>query len=425
MSYEFSVPSTNQTSRLRPHPLNAEIYGDSTPDAALVKSIQQHGILNPIVINAQKEILSGTRRWLAAKELGLKSVPVITLANETWRKDRTLSDRDILRSQLFLVESNKARIKTESQKDAEAAALLRIETELAAARQRAGVRQNLAEGGKAVEKVAAITGESPETVRKRVEIHEAKIPTEKRDKQSTHAAFNSQEVQNNKRRRGFIRKYPEYRGKTTAEIDAAIREKYGDAPAQLKKSQVSPSGASVSSTVENPSTSSGSNPTASLQNSNDVIDGVEVPRHKNGNRCSDCVITMRNQRGFCHKHKYAVPPADAAPTQPEDDFADLFSPTEPAQPEVITESFYVAREVSGGYATGTSTNFNRRKAEKLLDAHRFDKPLLRDCVPRQWFRVEATFRLIPVSDRLGQLLVPQAKTKEACKTLAREQRRRR
>jgi hypothetical protein len=191
VSYDFSVAGTNQTSRLRPHPLNAEIYGDSAPDVALVESIRQHGILNPIVINAQKEILSGTRRWLAAKELGLKSVPVITLANETWTKDKVLSERDVLRSQLFLVESNKARVKTEAQKDAEAAALLRIESELAKERQKQG-RTNLAdptEAGRAVDKVAKATGESAANVQKRIAIHETKMPADERNKQSTNAAY--------------------------------------------------------------------------------------------------------------------------------------------------------------------------------------------------------------------------------------------
>ena len=44
------------------------------------------------------------------------------------------------------------------------------------------------ETGKAVEKVAAATGESAETIRKRVEIHAAGVPAEIRNGQSVHAA---------------------------------------------------------------------------------------------------------------------------------------------------------------------------------------------------------------------------------------------
>lgn len=303
ISSHLGMVDLKDVHKLKVHSLNQKIYGDSEPDEDLLRSIQEHGIINPLVIDVDKRILSGTRRWLAAKKLGHKTVPCFTLRydpNHKWGTKYTNSDESQLIGELLLVESNRQRIKTEAQKDAEAATLLRIEKELAAIRQRAGVRQNLAEGGKAVEKVAAITGESPETIRKRVEIHEAKVPAEERNQRSTHAAF--QEIQNEKRRRNFRKANPEFADKTDAEVDAAIKAKYGDAPAQLKKSQVSPSGASVSSTVENPSTSVGSNPTAPLQNSNDVIDGVEVPRHKNGNRCSDCVITLNNKRGFCSKH---------------------------------------------------------------------------------------------------------------------------
>ena len=181
--YDFSNLCENQTKRLRPHPLNAEVYGDS-PDPALVDSISKYGIMNPIISDREKQILSGSRRWQAAGDLGIEKVPVLSLLGGS----EISGDFDLI-SQLFLIESNRQRIKTESQKDAEAAALLRIERELAAVRQQAGVRQNSAEGGKAVEKVSKATGESADTVRKRAEIHAANIQPTVRNQMSANAAY--------------------------------------------------------------------------------------------------------------------------------------------------------------------------------------------------------------------------------------------
>lgn len=69
-------------SQLKPHPLNSEIYGDAA-DADLVESIEANGILTPILITGDKAeigpnvIISGHRRYYAAKRLGAAAVPVI------------------------------------------------------------------------------------------------------------------------------------------------------------------------------------------------------------------------------------------------------------------------------------------------------------------------------------------------------------
>jgi len=66
---------------LKPHPLNAKIYGDSA-DADLVESIEANGILSPILVTSEKAeigpnvIISGHRRYYAAKRLGVDAVPV-------------------------------------------------------------------------------------------------------------------------------------------------------------------------------------------------------------------------------------------------------------------------------------------------------------------------------------------------------------
>jgi hypothetical protein len=178
MRYDLSATGERKTSNLELHPLNKHIYGDCVADSALVDSVKKNGIFNPIIVNQDGVILSGTRRWAAAKLAGLDKVPTIRFIG-----------KDSLTEELFLIESNRQRIKTESQKDAEVAALLRIETELAKHRQQAGVRLNPAEGGKAVEKVAAVTGESADTVRKRAEIHAANVDPVERNQQSTHLAY--------------------------------------------------------------------------------------------------------------------------------------------------------------------------------------------------------------------------------------------
>jgi ParB family chromosome partitioning protein len=53
---------------------------DAAELAALASSIQQHGMLQPIVVLKQEvgyEILSGERRWRAARLLGLSRIPIV------------------------------------------------------------------------------------------------------------------------------------------------------------------------------------------------------------------------------------------------------------------------------------------------------------------------------------------------------------
>src|SRR5256886_4574237 len=72
---------------------------DFEPDALLelVKSIRQHGIIQPLIVRAidgRHELIAGERRWRAAQEAGLDEVPVII---------RSASDRDVL--ELSLIEN--------------------------------------------------------------------------------------------------------------------------------------------------------------------------------------------------------------------------------------------------------------------------------------------------------------------------------
>jgi hypothetical protein len=191
---EFSYQSTTT---LRVHPLNVSVYGAPELDSNFVKSVEDFGILEPILIarlsfdgdNYADYVLSGHRRFAAAQKLGLKKVPV-----REWSLSEGLRDTvALLTAEAHVIEANRQRIKTESQKDAEAAALLRIERELAAERQRQGgknkVPMNSEEPSEAAERVAKQTGESADTVRKRAEIHEAKVAPAERNQQSTNKAF--------------------------------------------------------------------------------------------------------------------------------------------------------------------------------------------------------------------------------------------
>ena len=106
-------------SMLKPHPENSRIYGDHA-DADLVESIKAKGILNPILITFDYRIISGHRRWDAAKRAGLNEVPVVVFGSK--------DELDILEA---VIESNRQRAKTNEQLGREAATLMEIETKRA------------------------------------------------------------------------------------------------------------------------------------------------------------------------------------------------------------------------------------------------------------------------------------------------------
>ena len=54
-------------SLLKHHPINEEIYSLSNIDE-LVKSIQEVGLLEKLIVNADFEIISGNRRFEALKD---------------------------------------------------------------------------------------------------------------------------------------------------------------------------------------------------------------------------------------------------------------------------------------------------------------------------------------------------------------------
>jgi len=122
--------STRDPITLKPHPVSAALYidiepyremrgwrADSVPSPELarqvvidktdttdlLKSIGRDGIiLNPLVINEHDIIISGNRRWVAALQLGLTSVPVEvkSFANEVKEK-RAILDYNLYRQKTF------------------------------------------------------------------------------------------------------------------------------------------------------------------------------------------------------------------------------------------------------------------------------------------------------------------------------------
>ena len=97
---------------LKPHPLNAGIYQLSGIEE-LADSIQQVGLLEPLVVNADHQIISGHRRLRAIKQLKWKSVEVIV------RKDIPQDNEAF-----YLVQYNQQRIKLASEQLKEILVLL-------------------------------------------------------------------------------------------------------------------------------------------------------------------------------------------------------------------------------------------------------------------------------------------------------------
>jgi N6-adenosine-specific RNA methylase IME4 len=114
------------TTKLKAHPLNIQIYRDAEPDDGLLESVKANGILEPIVVTPDGTILSGHRRWRAALSLGLRDVPTreIIFDNELDEQER-------------FIEFNHYRNKTFSQKMREAEKLKEIVSARARKKQQA------------------------------------------------------------------------------------------------------------------------------------------------------------------------------------------------------------------------------------------------------------------------------------------------
>lgn len=136
-----ATAATRRVTDLKPHPANERIYGDQD-SADLIASISQlRCILEALLITHDNRIISGHRRWLAAKEAKLDEVPVVVFPSK--------DELDIAEA---LVHANKQRQKTNEQLGREAKELQRVEKERAKRRQQQAGKQ-FGRGKKLVEHV--------------------------------------------------------------------------------------------------------------------------------------------------------------------------------------------------------------------------------------------------------------------------------
>jgi len=146
-----------RTTDLKPHPMNRKLYGEEVLPPEFVASIRENGILVPLAVKDDGTIISGHRRWQAALALKMECVPV-----QVVRYADDLDEREAI------IEFNRQREKTFSQKMAEAEELEAVERERARRRQlsqlkrgdREPVKETLPERekGQTRDKVAAAVG---------------------------------------------------------------------------------------------------------------------------------------------------------------------------------------------------------------------------------------------------------------------------
>src|SRR5882672_8063245 len=92
------VSQINQVAigKLRPHPSNVHTHSKKQT-AQIARSIGQFGFTVPIIGDENNFILAGVGRWLAAKQRGLRFVPVVTVSglSEAERRAYQLADNKL------------------------------------------------------------------------------------------------------------------------------------------------------------------------------------------------------------------------------------------------------------------------------------------------------------------------------------------
>ncbi len=114
---------------LKPHPRNSSIYGKEENVDSLIEMIKTSRWFKPLVATPAGTIISGHRRWKAALELGLESVPVEVIEfPDEWAELEAL-----------LLE-NASRLKTTEQKVREGEAWQELEVSKAKIRQKSHLK---------------------------------------------------------------------------------------------------------------------------------------------------------------------------------------------------------------------------------------------------------------------------------------------
>lgn len=143
---------------LKEHPLNTTIYGvdDEEQFNILVNRIKEYGFIEPIITNKEWMILSGHRRYRAAKLLGYTSIDC--------EKVSVPPEQELE----ILLNSNVYREKTTVQKLKEAEYYHEIESRKALLRQLSGVtlETSRTQGGRTDEIVAEKIGMSPSSYKR-------------------------------------------------------------------------------------------------------------------------------------------------------------------------------------------------------------------------------------------------------------------
>ncbi len=122
-----------KVSDLRPHPKNAEIYGQNENVSDLVEKIKRSGHVHTLVVTSKGIVLAGHRRLRACKELGIKEVDVEIIDFDTPEQEVE-----------YLIDNNATREKTNEQKAREAVVLKQALSILAEKRKKSKLKQNQA-----------------------------------------------------------------------------------------------------------------------------------------------------------------------------------------------------------------------------------------------------------------------------------------
>lgn len=81
---------------LRPHPANVRTHSKKQI-TQIAQSIETIGFTSPIVVDEAKQILAGHGRWLAAKQLGIRHVPIVIVTglSDALRRAYLLADNKL------------------------------------------------------------------------------------------------------------------------------------------------------------------------------------------------------------------------------------------------------------------------------------------------------------------------------------------
>lgn len=142
---------------LKPHSFNLKLYGEEDLPQGFLDSIKEKGIREPLAVKKDGTIISGHRRWRAAKVAGIVQAPVVQVEYAT-----ELDEREAI------IDFNRHRQKTFSQRMTEAEEIEVIERERARGRQVEKLKQGTTppvvenlperEAGRTRDKVASHVG---------------------------------------------------------------------------------------------------------------------------------------------------------------------------------------------------------------------------------------------------------------------------